>query len=232
MKIITVFLIMISIGTSFHSAVSYAANEQESLACSNEKCYTMSENLLLVAGLLGATMAPFFLLPKSSQSFLTKSPGHVALGGFVSNTQMARFGSDFSDILDMSWGLSTNLTLATLKGGDQTLLRYEILTDWSFYQTSDYRWSFNLGLGVEKNLEKNEVLGGPPLGIRWQSHLLGRWIINSTIMGYWFKKPIYRGEVSLIYSNPNRSSFLVGYQLEDNRHQNIVSHYAFVGFLF
>lgn len=233
MKVLTFILVITGMWNHLAPVVVSAQTNQqkESLSCSNDECYTTAENLLLVAGLITATTAPRFLLPKSSHSFLTKSPGHVALGGFISNTRMARMGIDYSAIPDVIWGINTSLTLADLKDGDLASLRYEVLMEWPFYQTDDSRWSFDLGMAVEKLLEKNEILAGAPLGLRWQSHLLGKWKLESTVKGYLFKKPTYRGEVSLIYSSPNGLSSLVGYQLEDNRQQNVISQYLFVGFL-
>lgn len=140
---------------------------------------------------------------------------------------MARMGYDFSEIHDVTWGLNTSLTLADLKGGDLASLRYGALLEWPFYQTDNSRLSLEVGLAIEKLLEKKEVLAGLSVGLRWQSHLLGKWKLNSTVMSYWFKKPIYRGEVSLIYSSYGGFFSLVGYQLEDNRHQNVISQYLF-----
>lgn len=233
MKVIILAIIVTGMLNPLTAVITHAQTNQqnESLSCSNDECYTTAENLLLVGGLIAAASAPALLLPKSSHSFLTKSPGHMALGGFIANTRMARMGFDYSVISNVNWGFNTSLTLADLKDGDIASLRYEARLEWPFYQTDKSRLSLDVGLAVEKILEKKEVLAGLPLGLRWQQHLLGKWKLNSTLTSYGFKKPVYRGEMSLIYSSPGGFSSLVGYQLEDNRYQNVISQYLFVGAL-
>ena len=156
MKALTFILIITGMWNHLAPVEAKAQTNQQTeyLSCSNDECYTTAENLLLVSGLISATIAPYFLLPKSSRSFLTKSPGHVAFGGFISNTRMARMGIDYSVIPDVTWGINTSLTLADLKDGDLASLRYEVLIEWPFYQTDNSRWSLDVGLAVEKLLEK------------------------------------------------------------------------------
>ncbi len=209
--------------------------QQDHNGCSNEECYSASENLAAALGLLGAVVAPLWLVPKDSHHFLTKTNGEFIFGGLSPKSKLASFSLNFSDIPETSFGLKTALTLAVLKDGFPTNLRYELTPDYAFFKDLDTRFALGSGLAIEKFMEEKEFLLGVPLELRFQNTLSGSWGIEAMTGIYFLKQPVYRGTLQVLWSSIRKKDDWIdstfGYQIEDNKIQKSVTHYLFVGVL-